>query len=40
MEEAVDHRRAGILVHFILDRFAADGHSDDDIDVVRRIDSD
>jgi hypothetical protein len=27
IEVAVDHHRAGVLVHFILDRFAADGTS-------------
>ena len=40
IEEAVDHQRAGVLVHFVFDRFAANGHFDDDVDVVRRIDSD
>jgi hypothetical protein len=37
IEEAVDHQRAGGLVHLVLDRLAADRHLDDDIDLVWRV---
>ena len=36
VEEPVDDERAGFLVHLIFDRLAADGHLDDDVDVVGR----
>jgi hypothetical protein len=34
VEEAVDDKRAGLLVHLVLDRFAADLHLDHDVDLV------
>ena len=34
VQEAVDEQRAGILVHLVFDRLAADRHLDDDVDVV------
>src|SRR5205807_4180027 len=37
IEEAVDEQRAARLVHLVFDRFAADRHLDDDIDLVRRF---
>ena len=37
VQEAVDHQRAGRLVHLVLDRLAADRHLDDDVDVLGRI---
>ena len=37
VEEAVDHQRAGFLVHLVFDRLAANGDFDDDVDVVRRF---
>src|SRR5690348_12530265 len=37
VEEAVDHQRAGLLVHLVFDRLAADRHLDDDVDLARRI---
>ena len=40
VQKAVDEQRAGLLVHLILDRLAADRHFDDDVDVLRRILSD
>ena len=40
IEEAIDHQRAGFLVHLVFDRLAANRHFDDDVDVVWRIYSD
>ena len=40
VEKPVHHQRAGLLVHLILDRLAADGDFDDDVHVVRRVFSD
>ena len=40
IEEAVDHQRAGLLVHLVFDRLAANRHLDDDVDVIRRVVSD
>src|SRR6185295_1110554 len=40
IEEAVDHQRAGFLVHLVFDRLAANRHFDDDVDLARRIDPD
>src|SRR5580698_2451920 len=40
VEKPVYDQRAGILVHFIFDRLAPDGHFNDDVDVMRRIDPD
>src|SRR5471030_1554280 len=37
VEEAVDHQRAGRLVHLVLDRLAADRHLDDGVHVLGRI---
>src|SRR5262249_8250861 len=37
VEEAVDHKRARGLVHFVFDRLAPDRHLDDHIDVVGRV---
>ena len=36
----VDDKRAGVLVHLVFDRLAADRHFDDDVDLARRIDPD
>jgi hypothetical protein len=36
VQEAVDEQRAGLLVHLVLDRLAADRHLDDDVDVFGR----
>src|ERR1700721_1261085 len=40
IEKPVDHQRAGLLVHLVFDRFAADRHFDDDVDLTRWIDPD
>ncbi len=40
IEEAVDDEGAGLLVHLVLDRLAADRHFNDDVDVFRRIGAD
>ena len=40
IEKPVDDKRAGVLVHLVFDRLAPDGHFDDDVDVMRRIDPD
>src|SRR5258706_2901595 len=40
IEKPVDDKRAGVLVHLVFDRLAADRHFDDDIDLARRIDPD
>src|SRR5450432_1430188 len=37
IEKPVDHQGAGVLVHLVFDRLAADRHLDDDIDLTRRI---
>src|SRR6266700_428982 len=40
VEKPVDHQRAGLLVHLVLDRLAAHRYFDDDVDLARRIDPD
>ena len=40
VQEAVDHEGARRLVHLVLDGLAADGHLDDDVDVLGRVDAD
>ena len=40
IEKPVDDKRAGVLVHLVFDRLAADRHLDDDVDLARRIDPD
>jgi len=40
VEEAVDHQRAGLLVHLVFDRFATHGDFNDDVDVLRDVFSD
>ena len=37
MQDAVHEQSAAFLIKFILHRFAASGHFDDDIQIVRRI---
>ncbi len=37
MQEAVDDQRTSRLVHFVLDRLAADLHLDDHVDVFGRV---
>src|SRR5450755_615445 len=37
IEKPVDHQGAGVLVHLVFDRLAADRHLDDDIDLTRWI---
>lgn len=40
VKETVDDKRAGLLVHLVLDRLAADRHFNDYVDVFRRIGAD